>query len=65
MTLSEHIKNLQKLESDGHGEKQVFTCVSASGTVYEVNSCRVTDYIGECGPYDLEPDEKYVSISIG
>lgn len=65
MTLNEFISNLQKLQGDGHGELQVFYSHSSSGECGPLSSAHVTDEQGESGPFDIEPGEKYVSISAG
>ena len=65
MTLSNFIKELQKLEEQGHGDKQMFTTHSASGCTSELNYPRVSNYVGECGPYDLAPGEYYVDVCNG
>jgi hypothetical protein len=65
MTLNEVIKNLIALAEQGHGEKQVFSIHGASGDVNEVSTAHITNHVGDCGPFDLEPGEEYVSIYIG
>ena len=64
MTLDEFIRNLQALQGE-HGHKKVFSVHGASGCTYELRSARVSDYIGESGPFDLEPGEEYISIYAG
>ncbi len=65
MTLNEIIKSFQQLAAQGHGEKQVFAVHGASGDVNELHTGHVTDYVGDCGPFDLEPGEEYISVYIG
>lgn len=62
MTLTKFIKKLQELEAQGHGEKKVFGVKSSSGAAYEVDGAFISDYVGDAGPFDLEPDEEYVDI---
>lgn len=63
-TLDQFIKNLQKLQAEGHGHRPVYARHGASGETNEVGSARVTDHVGDCGPFDLE-DPLYISIYIG
>ena len=66
MKLSEFIKNLQKLESQGHGELEVFYRHGASGDCGQLSSAHITDCVYECGPFDyIEDGENYVSIYAG
>ena len=65
MKLSKFIAQLQKLESEGHGDKEVFYRHGASGDCGELSSAFVTDNVDEYGPFDLEPGEEYVSIYAG
>ena len=50
MTLTKFIENLQKLQAEGHGDKEVFYRQGASG---------------DCGPFDLDEGQEYVSIYAG
>lgn len=65
MKLSEFITQLQKLESEGHGDKEVFYRHGASGDCGELSSAFVTGEVDECGPFDLHDDEEYVSVYAG
>ncbi len=65
MTLNKLIKNLVDLQLQGHGDKQVFACHSASGACDPVESARVSDYVGEADPFDLEKGEEYIDLYIG
>ena len=65
MTLSHLIKKLQKLESQGHGDKKVYTIHGASGCVSELSNPWLTNEVNETGPFDLEKDEYYISIYNG
>lgn len=65
MKLSIFIAALVALEAKGHGDKQVFYRHGASGDCGELSSARITSSVNECGPFDLEPDEEYVSIYAG
>ena len=62
MKLKDMIINLQKLEQEGHGDKQIFCVCGSSGTTYELSSAHISDYVGESGPFDLEDGEEYISI---
>ena len=63
-TLSELVKDLTVLETQGHGDKPVFCRRSSSGDVGEANSARIDNHEGECGPFDLNGAD-YVVISFG
>lgn len=65
MKLTEFIKQLQELEAQGHGDLEVFYRHGASGDCGELSSAHVTDRIDECGPFDIEDGEQYVSIYAG
>jgi hypothetical protein len=65
MKLSEFIKNLQKLEATGHGDKEVLYRHGASGDCGLLGSARVTKEVNEEGPFDLDEGEEYVSIFAG
>ena len=65
-TLNNLIANLQKLQAEGHGDKQVFYCHGASGDCGKLGSAHVTDEVNdECGPFDLDDGEQYVSVYAG
>lgn len=65
MTLSEFIKNLQKLEAEGHGEKDVYCRHGSSGACFETGSVHVTNKVSSLGPFGLAKGEAYVSIYVG
>ena len=66
MRLKDFIANLQKLEAQGHGDLEVFYRHGASGDCGKLSSARVTDEVeDECGPFDLEDGQLYVSIYAG
>lgn len=65
MKLSKFIEQLQKLEQAGHGDKEVFYRHGASGDCGELSSAFVTDRVDDCGPFDLEDGEQYISIYAG
>jgi hypothetical protein len=65
MTLQEHFENVKELIEAGHGNKQVFTVHGASGDTNPLGSLHITNEVSECGPFDLEPDEEYVSLYVG
>ncbi len=65
MKLNEFIEQLQKLQAEGHGDKEVFYRHGASGDCGELSSAFISDEVGECGPFDLSEGEEYVSIYAG
>jgi hypothetical protein len=65
MKLNKFIEQLVKLAEEGHGDKEVFYCHGASGACGELSSAHISDEVGECGPFDLEDGEEYVSIYAG
>ena len=65
MTLNEHMRDCLKLAEAGHGNAQVFYRHGASGDCGPVGSLHVTDETDDCGPFDLEPGEQYISMYIG
>jgi len=66
MTLTKFIENLQKLQAEGHGDKEVFYRHGASGDCGKLSSARISDEVdGECGPFDLDEGQEYVSIYAG
>ena len=57
--------DLEQLDPANENMK-VFTVQGSSGDVNEVSTPRITDEISEeCGPFDLAPGERYVSIYVG
>jgi hypothetical protein len=64
MKLNTFIAQLVKLQEQGHGDKEVFYTQSSSGDCGKLNSAHITDYEGECGPFDMDGAE-YISISAG
>ena len=65
MTLDKFIENLQRLQVEGHGSKDVYYRHSASGDCGMLSSAFITDEVGECGPFDLDDGQEYVSIYAG
>lgn len=66
MKLSKFIDQLVKLQSEGHGDKEVFYRHGASGDCGELSSAFVTDEIdSQCGPFDLDDGQEYISIYAG
>jgi hypothetical protein len=65
MTLSEYIRDLKYLEDHGFGDLEVFYRHGASGDCGPIGGGHVTSRVDECGPFDLEEGEKYVSIYVG
>lgn len=65
MKLNKLLVHLQQLQYEGHGEKEVFYRHGASGDCGPIGSPHVTDRVDECGPFDLEEGEQYVSIYVG
>ena len=64
LTLNQFIAGLQKLAPE-HGDKKVFYSHGASGDCGELSSAHVTNRVGDSGPFDLEPEEEYISIYAG
>jgi len=60
MKLNKLIIELQKLQEKGYGDLAVFGTHGASGSVFEAEGVQVTDYQGECGPFDVEGD--YINL---
>ncbi len=65
MTLDKFIENLQRLQAEGHGSKYVYYRHGASGDCGMLSSAFITDEVGECGPFDLDDGQEYVSIYAG
>ena len=66
MKLTEFIDQLVKLQADGHGDKEVFYRHGASGDCGKLSSSFVTDEVSyECGPFDLDEGQEYISIYAG
>lgn len=63
-TLSAFIKQLQLLESQGHGELPVLYRHGASGDCGPIGSPRVTESRDDQGPFDPE-EGPYVSVYVG
>lgn len=65
-TLNHLILNLQKLQTEGHGDKVVKYTHGASGVCGSLGSAQVTtDNDEELGPFDIEPGTEYISIYAG
>ena len=65
MNLEKFIGQLQKLVDEGHANKQVFYRHGASSDCGPVGSARITSEVDDCGPFDLDDGEEYVSIYVG
>jgi hypothetical protein len=65
MNLDKFIANLQKLQAEGHGNLEVFYRHGASGDCGSLSSAYVTDEIDECGPFDIDHGQSYISIYAG
>jgi hypothetical protein len=66
MKLKDFIANLQKLEAEGHGDKEVFYRHGASGDCGKLSSAFISDEVNDdCGPFDLDEGQEYVSIYAG
>ena len=65
MKLSKFIAQLQKLEAEGHGDKDVLYRHGSSGDCGELSSAQVTDHVDDQGPFDLESGTEYISIYAG
>ena len=64
-SLLELREEIDKMIEQGHGDKKVFYRHSSSGDVGPVWSMHVTSNVDECGPFDLEDNEEYVSLTVG
>ena len=64
-TLHTLINDLMKLHGQVHGDTPVDYRHGASGDCGPIGSPYITDEVNECGPFDIEDGEKYVSIYIG
>ena len=65
MKLKDFIANLQELEAQGHGDLEVFYRHGASGDCGPLSSAFISDEVSECGPFDLDEGQEYVSIYAG
>jgi len=66
MKLNKFVECLQKLQLEGHGDLEVFYRHGASGDCGKLSTAFVTNHIeDECGPFDLEEGEFYISIYAG
>lgn len=65
MKLKDFTKKLLELESQGHGECQVFYRHGASGDCGPLSSAFVTNEVNEQGPFYLAEGEFYISIYAG
>jgi hypothetical protein len=65
MKLKDFIANLQQLEAQGHGDKEVFYRHGASGDCGPLSSAFISDEVDYCGPFDLDEGQEYVSIYAG
>ena len=65
MTLNKFIEKLQKLQAEGHGDKEVFYRHGSSGDCGQLSSAYISDVVNDCGPFDIEEGEEYVSIYAG
>ena len=66
MRLNQFIAQLVELQNQGHGSKEVFYRHGASGDCGLLSSARVTDEIDDqCGPFDLDDGDQYISIYAG
>jgi hypothetical protein len=66
MKLKDFIANLQELEAQGHGDLEVFYRHGASGDCGPLSSAFISDEVdNDCGPFDLDEGQEYVSIYAG
>jgi hypothetical protein len=65
MKLNKFIEQLQKLQTEGHGDKEVFYRHGASGDCGKLSSAFISDEVGDCGPFDLDEGQEYISIYAG
>lgn len=63
MNLNQLKQHIDHLVEAGHGDKEVFYRHGASGDCGPIYGPLVTDYVGECGPFDV--DGEYVEIPTG
>lgn len=56
--------DLEQLDPANENMK-VFTVQGSSGDCNEMGSPQITDHVGEAGPFDLAPGEKYISVYVG
>lgn len=66
MTLNKFIEQLLVLQTQGCGEQHVFYRRGSSGDCGPLSSAQSTNEVDEeCGPFDLEDGETYISIYAG
>jgi hypothetical protein len=66
MKLDKFIEELQVLQAEGHGSKDVYYRSGSSGDCGLLSSAFITDEVdGACGPFDLDDGQEYVSIYAG
>lgn len=63
--LIDRLIDLENLGGTGANENmQVFTVRGSSGDTGEPGFVHISNHVGEAGPFDLEPGEEYVCISV-
>jgi hypothetical protein len=65
MTLDKFIERLQSLQAEGHGDKEVFYRHGSSGDCGKLSSAFISDEVDDCGPFDLDEGQEYISIYAG
>lgn len=65
MRLNDFILQLQHLQEQGYGELELFYRHGSSGDCGELSSAYVTDEVNECGPFDLDEGQQYISVYAG
>lgn len=65
MTVNELLERLEQLQSWGYGNTEIYYRHSSSGDCGTVNGAHITNTVDECGPFELDEGEDYVSLSVG
>lgn len=65
MKLTEFIEQLQKLETQGHGDLEVYYSIGSSSENGPLSTAWVATVDPNEGPYDLDEDEQYICIYAG
>ncbi|QIG76153.1 hypothetical protein EVC24_132 [Rhizobium phage RHph_I4] len=66
-TVREHLASMLRLveNNPAAADMKLFARHGASGDCNEIGSPQITDRVDDCGPFDLEDGEKYVSVYVG
>lgn len=65
MTLTDFIMQLHAVADKGYGNAQVYYRHGASGDCGPLSGAYPTTQVDECGPFDLDKNETYISIYAG